>query len=306
MAVDPRTLIRPDADLALPDGDDVVVTTDDGARLAVTVAGPAGVPEDAGGALPVVLAHCWTGSRRVWVPVARRLMAAGHRVVLYDQRGHGASTTGDEPLSVDRLGDDLAAVLAAVDLPRVVLAGHSMGGMTVMSFACRHGALLHDRVHGVVLAATAAHGLAAQGRERFWRMVLWRRWIDGPMGRPRLGRLLVRPTFGARPLRAHVEEARAMFVGTDVDVRRGCVEAMGEMDLRAGLGAVDVPTVVLLGTRDTLIVNGLTRAIAVHVAGAEVVELAGAGHLLPFERPDELAAAVDRLAEVDAGVSPSG
>ena len=39
VAVDPRTLIRPDADLALPDGDDVVVTTDDGARLAVTVAG---------------------------------------------------------------------------------------------------------------------------------------------------------------------------------------------------------------------------------------------------------------------------
>ena len=56
-------------DLALPRGSDTVVTTDDGARLAVTVAGPP--PGD--GLAPVVLTHCWTGSRAVWAPVARRL-----------------------------------------------------------------------------------------------------------------------------------------------------------------------------------------------------------------------------------------
>ena len=287
--------VRPDSDLSLPDGVDLVVATDDGAALAVTVAGPAET-----GRPPIVLPHCWTGSRAVWVPVARRLVAAGHRVVLYDQRGHGASGVGRQPLSVDRLGDDLAAVLDHLDVRDAVLAGHSMGGMTVMAFACRHPERVRARVRGLALVATAAHGLSARGRARFWRIVLWRDLVVRLMARPPLGRAFVRGTFGADPRRAHVEATRALFVATPSDVRRACVEAMGEMDLRTALRAVDVPTVVVLGRRDTLIVNRLTRAIAEHIAEAAVVELPGAGHMLPFERPDEVVAAIRRMADSGA------
>ena len=46
----------------------------------------------------VVLPHCWAGSHAMWVPVARRLVESGHRVVHYDQRGHGASSRGTAPL----------------------------------------------------------------------------------------------------------------------------------------------------------------------------------------------------------------
>ncbi|HEX7443487.1 MAG TPA: alpha/beta fold hydrolase, partial [Acidimicrobiales bacterium] len=74
--------------LGLPDGERTTITTPDGAELAVTVAGP-----DAGPT--VVLSHCWTGDQRIWAPVARRLVDQGHRVVLYDQRGHGGSTIGE-------------------------------------------------------------------------------------------------------------------------------------------------------------------------------------------------------------------
>jgi pimeloyl-ACP methyl ester carboxylesterase len=299
--------VLPDGDLALPAGDELVVTTDDGAALAVTVAlPPAGAPGaegDAAGDLPtVVLPHCWTGARAVWVPVARRLLAAGHPVVLYDQRGHGASGTGRDRITVGRLGDDLAAVLDHLDLRDVVLAGHSMGGMTVMAFACGHPDSASDRVRSLALVATAAHGLAARGRARFWRIVLWRDLVDRAMARPVLGRACVRGVFGADPRRAHVEAMRRLFVETPADVRRACVEAMGEMDLRTALAAVDVPAVVVLGRRDTLIVNRLTRAIVDHVRGATLVELPGAGHMLPFERPDEVVAAVRRVA---AGVTPS-
>jgi pimeloyl-ACP methyl ester carboxylesterase len=290
---------RPDSDLSLPDGAELVVTTDDGAALAVTDTGPTG-----GDLPPIVLPHCWTGSRAVWVPVARRLLAAGHRVVLYDQRGHGASTAGRRPVSIARLGDDLAAVLDHVDVRDAILAGHSMGGMTVMAFACDHPEVARERVRGLALVATAAHGLARRGRERFWRIVLWRDLVDRAMARPGLGRFLVRGTFGADPRRAHVEATRALFVAAPSDVRRQCVEAIGEMDLRAALQAVEVPTVVVLGTRDTMIVNSLTRAIAEHVAGASVVELPRAGHMLPFERPDEVVAAIRRLGAC-APVTPS-
>ncbi|HKX70607.1 MAG TPA: alpha/beta fold hydrolase [Acidimicrobiales bacterium] len=289
--------MRPDTDLTLPHGIAAEVVTDDGATLSVSVHG-----DDSSTMPPVVLPHCWTGSRLVGVPVARRLLAAGHRVVLYDQRGHGASTVGRQPVSIARLGDDLAAVLDHLDLRDVVLAGHSMGGMTVMAYACRHTDAVRSRVRALALVATAAHGLAARGRERFWRVVLWRDLVDRVLAHPGIGRAFVRGTFGADPRRAHVEATRALFVATRSDVRRACVEAISEMDLRDALRHVDVPAVVVLGTRDTMIVNSLTRAIADHVAGATVVELPGAGHMLPFERPDEVAAAIERLA---AGATPA-
>lgn len=290
--------LPPDTDLSLPDGDHTEVTTDDGARLAVTVAGGAAAPTAPGVTPPatVVMAHCWTGSRSVNVPVARRLVAAGHRVVLYDQRGHGESSLGREPISVERLGADVAAVVTGLDVRDAVLAGHSMGGMSVMACACHHPELVRERVRGLALVATAAHGLAARGRERLWRAVLWRDHVNRLLARPRLGNGVVRGTFGVAPEPAHVDITRALFVGTRPDVRRACLEAMGAMDLRPALRAVEVPAAVVLGRRDTLIFNGITRAIADHLPGAELVELPGAGHMLPLERPDEVAAVIRRLA----------
>ena len=141
---DQEHLRLPDADLTLPPGTATEVATDDGATLSITVHG-----DGSSTMPPVVLPHCWTGSRIIGVPVARRLLAAGHRVVLYDQRGHGSSTLGRDTVTVDRLGADLAAVVRHLDLCDLVLAGHSMGGMTVMAFACQHPELVRQRVRGL-------------------------------------------------------------------------------------------------------------------------------------------------------------
>ena len=282
-------VLRPDTDLTLPAGESTVVTTDDGARLAVTIAGGATAT-----APTVVLPHCWTGSRAMGVPVARRLVAAGHRVVLYDQRGHGESTLGREPISIGRLGDDLGAVLAELEVAGAVLAGHSMGGMTVMGHACRHPGQVRARARGLVLVATAAHGLAH--RQPVLSLAMRGIPVERLMARPRLGHALVRGTFGLDPQPDHVEATRAHFAGTRPEVWRACLAAMRDMDLRYSLRAVDLPAVVVLGRRDRLVPNSLTRAIAEHLAGAEVVELPGAGHMLPLERPDEVAEVIRRVA----------
>ncbi|HEY3240716.1 MAG TPA: alpha/beta fold hydrolase, partial [Acidimicrobiia bacterium] len=98
----------------LPDGDPFKVITADGAVLDGIVAGAGPT---------AVLVHCWTGHRGFWEPVAARLVARGHRVVLYDQRGHGASTNGTAPPTVDQLATDLAAVLEATGSRDAVVAG---------------------------------------------------------------------------------------------------------------------------------------------------------------------------------------
>ena len=281
----------PDIDLTLPPGTATEVRADDDATLSITVHG------DDSSTLPtVVLPHCWTGSRVIGVPVTRRLLAAGHRVVLYDQRGHGSSTLGRDAVTVDRLGADLAAVVRHLDLDDLVLAGHSMGGMTVMAFACHHPEVVRERVRGLALIATAGHGLGERWRGRLLRRAILAGWADRTMRHPRAGYAATRTTFGADPEPAHVEATREQFVATPAPVVRDCIDAMGAMDLREVLRKVDVRTTVLLGRRDQLIVNALTRAIVDHIAGAELIELPGAGHMLPLERPDEVAAAIRALA----------
>ncbi|WP_157870295.1 alpha/beta fold hydrolase, partial [Streptomyces ossamyceticus] len=90
----------------------------DGARLHVETHGPDGAPA-------VVLVHGWTCSTAFWAAQIRDL-AVDHRVIAYDQRGHGRSPAA-ALCSTDALADDLEAVLAATLAPgeKAVLVGHS-------------------------------------------------------------------------------------------------------------------------------------------------------------------------------------
>lgn len=80
----------------------------DGSRLYVEVHGPDGAEAPA-----VVLSHGWTCSTAFWAPVVRDL-AADHKVIVYDQRGHGRTpAVGPRGYTTTALADDLVAVLGA-------------------------------------------------------------------------------------------------------------------------------------------------------------------------------------------------
>ena len=271
----------PDADglVTLPQGRTFEVTTGDGAALAVT---------DAGDGPLVVLAHGYTGSRGIWAPVARRLVARGHRVVLWDQRGHGESTVGSAGLTIDRLGDDLRDILEAVDAHGAVLAGHSMGGMTVMALIGRHPAVVAERASAVVLVSTAAvlpltavgPGLAAA--------VVGSRLTTAVMGGP-LGPLVARGGVGRRPVWSHLDAAARITAATAPETRTELLRSMAAMDLRPGLALCPVPATVVAGSRDGLTLTGLSLDITAHLPHAELVVMRDRGHMLPFEEPDRLA-----------------
>jgi len=263
--------------------------TDDGARLATTILGP---PPGPGGST-VVLSHGWAADRRLWGAVAKRLLAGGHTVVLYDQRGHGASTLGRDPVSITRLGADLATVLAHVDARDAVVAGHSGGGFAVMAYATAdpHGAA--TRLRGLVLLATAAHDQdTSVGEVRIMGSGLFS-WA---LSRPRLGRRLLRHTMGRHPAPAALEIHRQMFATTPAQVRADCFRSPRGMDLRPGLASVPVPAVVLAGEADRVIAPELGEAITEALPHARFERLLCAGHMLPLEVPDRVAQVIAELA----------
>jgi pimeloyl-ACP methyl ester carboxylesterase len=93
--------------------------------------------EEAGEGVPVVLLHGLTATRRYVVMGSKNLERNGHRVVLYDARGHGRSDPAGE-YSYEALAADLLAVLDDRGIDRAVLAGASMGAHTLVRFALEH------------------------------------------------------------------------------------------------------------------------------------------------------------------------
>lgn len=130
--------------------------------------------EVAGDGPPVVLLHGLTASHRYVVMGSRHLERAGHRVLAYDARGHGASDPAPTPdaYGYDALADDLVAVLAEHDLPRAVLVGASMGAHTAVRVALQRPEL----VSGLVVVTPAF----VPGNETDERTISgWDRLADG-------------------------------------------------------------------------------------------------------------------------------
>ena len=259
-----------------------VLRTPDGAQLAVW-----DLEGDGPYAAVVVLPHCWGCSHEVWLPVTRRLREQGFRVVLYDQRGHGASTRGTAPLTIETLAHDLTAVLDAADVRDAVLAGHSMGGMTIMSLATHRPDVLKERAKATVLVATAAtsSGTGSGQGARVANALVASSLVSRAM-QSKNGHVLVRGVFGQNPVRSHMDLTRELFGGCNGAVRGDFLRSMSTMDLLEGVATMEVPTTVMVGTRDALTLPRKADQIVATVPGARLVTLQNRGHMLPLEDPD--------------------
>jgi pimeloyl-ACP methyl ester carboxylesterase len=248
---------------------------------------------------PVVFCHGVTLSSRVWAKQFDSFPTAGFRAVAFDSRGHGESTLGESGHSIDNLADDLKTVLESLELHDAILVGHSMGGMAVQAFAIRHPDVLHERVNGLVLQSTSSHNLVSDARRV--RNTIERLAGVGPdlgalMRRPNLGFLLARIGFGNDPYASHVEATRQMLAACSRETIRDASVALLSLDLTAGLPGVTAPTLVLVGTADALTPPRDSQRIADLVPGARLVEYPGAGHMLMYERADEVDALIMEFA----------
>jgi pimeloyl-ACP methyl ester carboxylesterase len=278
--------------------------TYDGLELDVRTYGPQDVP------VTVVLAHCWTLNQDDWHYQVRDLQREfGHRVriVTWDHRGHGGSESAQRgDCTIDNLARDMADVIATyAPTGRLVLAGHSIGGMTMMALAEQRPEVF-DRVAGVVFVSTSSGqldtvtlGLPEMGpflRSQIPRMLALRsRTLTRRARRraPIIERRVVRTFLFGEPMRL-VDSALTIdgIINAPPATMRGFYEDCMRHDRAAGLEVLDgIPTQVLVGSRDLLTPPAHARRIADAVEGAVLTVAPGAGHMLPLER-DELVSGV--------------
>ncbi len=230
-----------------------------------------------------VLLHGWTMDLTTWDRVAASLPG---RVVRYDVRGHGRSAEAGAP-TLAELADDLAAVLEEyVPTGRIVLAGHSLGGMTIMALAESRPELF-SRVSGVALVATSCGDLpGVSGVER-----LAGRWL-GRRAKVGFGRVIapgMRVTFGRGARWADVRAAAVMAGNTSGSAFVGVREELTRHQRREALAVlVDIPTVVMAGSWDLLTPMRHSRVLAEALPAAEFVIFPKSGHMLPLERSEDV------------------
>jgi pimeloyl-ACP methyl ester carboxylesterase len=272
-----------------------------GTRVTVESYGPEDAPQ-------LVLAHGWVCTGRAWHEQVRRL--ADHvRVITYDQPGHArTSPPADGEYDLDLLGDTLATVLEQATRPGpVVVAGHSLGGMTILNAARRH-AVVRDRLAGAVLLSTTSSARAEQltletGIRAVARLDRVIRRLVPTLRDPRVTRnaerlyattsdlsfLLARWTaVGPDADPAVVVFTQQMLLSSGFDVVVGLAEPILGVDEDAGLRALeDVPTTLVAGTHDRLTPASLTRRMAAR-SRAGVVELEGIGHMSLLEAGEDV------------------
>ncbi|MFJ2392897.1 alpha/beta fold hydrolase [Streptomyces sp. NPDC087843] len=278
---------------------ELTVVSADGARLHVEVHGPA----DA--AVPtVVLAHGWTCSTAFWAAQIRDL-AADHRVIAYDQRGHGRSPASDA-CGTDALADDLEAVLAAALGPgeKAVLVGHSMGGMTLMAASVRPR--FREHAAAVLLCSTGSSRLVAEARvlpfpagrlrTEVTKRILGSRAPLGPVT-PLARRILKYATMGPGSSPGMVEACARIVHACPRAVRHAWSQVLDLLDLDHGVRELVVPTAVVAGTADRLTPLVHARALVATLPNCVgLTELTGMGHMTPVEAPDVVTARIRELA----------
>ncbi|AQU68237.1 alpha/beta fold hydrolase [Streptomyces niveus] len=272
----------------------------DGSRLHIEVYGSEGAPA-------IVLIHGWTCSTLFWAAQIDAL-SADHRVIVYDQRGHGRSpAVGRGGYTTDALADDLEAVLGATLAPgeKAVLAGHSMGGMTLMAASARP--VFREHAAAALLCSTGSSKLVAESRvvpmrpgrvrTRLTRLILGARAPLGPVT-PVSKRILRYGTMGPGTAPDRVAACARIVHACPRAVRVAWSHVLGELDLDAGVGELRVPTAVVAGTTDRLTPPVLARRLAERLPDCVgITELTGMGHMTPVEAPEAVTAVIRGLAD---------
>jgi 3-oxoadipate enol-lactonase/4-carboxymuconolactone decarboxylase len=203
------------------------------------------------------------------------------RVLRYDIRGHGASDTSAGDYSIEMLGRDVLALADALDIGEFAFCGVSLGGMIGQWLAAR----APDRVSRVVLANTSARLLDSAPMEARRQSVLANGMasiVDIVMGR----------FFSPGNHSPQVASTRRTVLATNPAGYAGCCAAIRDMDNIGLLGGIQIPTLVISGTRDVSTPwTGNGEVLAESIPNATTLHLPAA-HLSNIERPRSFTTAI--------------
>jgi pimeloyl-ACP methyl ester carboxylesterase len=237
---------------------------------------------------PLVLVHGYPLDHSMWRGQLAGLSDAC-RVIAPDLRGFGASDVTPGTATMEQMADDIAALLNALDVREpVVFCGLSMGGYVAWQFASRHA----GRLAKLILCDTRAvadSAEAAAGRHKTAEKVLSAG--AGIAAEGIIPKLFAADTYEEQP--QLVEATRQVILRTNPEGIAAALRGMAvRQDFSPRLAQIDVPALVICGEHDAISPPDEMRKFAGVMPHATYVEISGAGHMSPLERPEPVNSAI--------------
>lgn len=250
----------------------------DGCKINVQVDGPQDAPA-------IVLSNSLGTNLSMWDDQAKAL-SGKFRVVRYDQRGHGKSGAPKGPYTIDRLGQDVIAVLDGLKIVKAHFLGLSMGGTTGMWLA----RMAPSRFNKIILSNTGA---------RIGTQDVWNTRIATVLSKgmsavvdATIERWFSKNFRDGNP--PAISAVRKMLMTTPPHGFAGCSAAIRDADQRWGIGDVKLPTLVIIGTVDPGTPPAGGEEIARRIPGAKIARLEAA-HLSNLEKSEQFTAEVQKF-----------
>ena len=233
----------------------------------------------------IVFLHGAGMDHTVWALLARAFAHHGHAVLAPDFPGHGSST-GAPLTSIEALADWTAALIDAAGAKAARLVGHSMGSLVALEATARH----RGKITGLGLIATAAamrvsddllNAAKTNDHAAVDMIAIWGEGYRATLGGSQAPGLWM--LGGAERL---LERALPGAIFADLSACNAYQDAL------SSAAKIDVPSIVIQGSRDLMTPAKAGKAVAAAIANCRLALIEGAGHMLMSERPDDVLAAL--------------
>ena len=238
--------------------------------------------EDTGLGQPVVLLHGYPFNRSLWTEQVSAL-SNSYRVVTPDLRSLGESDARPGAATMNRMAQDVAALLDRLEISRAVVGGLSMGGYVALAFYKQ----FPSRVRALVLADTRAQADTEDGKQTRFQQAE-KATAEGMAGiaDSMLPKLLTPETVSKHP--EIVKRVRDMMLKTKPEGAAGALLGMAEReDQTPLLPQITCPTLILVGREDPITPVQDSEKMRREIAGSRLVVIDNASHVSNLERVEQ-------------------
>jgi non-heme chloroperoxidase len=272
-----------------PEGEEVFITTADGTRIRAVSKGQGPT---------VVLAHGFMATIIEWNVISKMLVDEGYRVIAFDQRGHGKTNIGSEGVGSKQMASDYKAVLEYFNVEDGVLVGHSMGGFLSIVYALTYPEAAKKHLKGLILFGTMAGIVAKDNPQNKVQIPLIKSGIIKSVLKSDTYGTMFGTTLMGTPQPNVLKAMLPVMAAQNTSLLIPILEAMAQEDYYPRLSEIDIPTVVVCGTKDGTTPKWHSELLGSSIKGAQNIWVEGKGHLVNWEAPQELVNAVHSLSEV--------
>jgi pimeloyl-ACP methyl ester carboxylesterase len=234
------------------------------------------------GRVPLLFIHGFPFDRTMWQPQLDFLKST-QRVITYDIRGFGKSTTNDENASMTLFADDLIKMLDTLQINKVVACGLSMGGYILLDAVSRYP----ERFEAIILSDTQCIADSPEAKEKRFKTIELiengglNNWADG----------FIKNLFSKETLESKkelVEKIRSIMLSTSTETIIATLKALAYRNERcAELSDIAIPALILCGKEDVVTPIAQSEMMLDMIETSVMITIDGAGHLSNMEQPDK-------------------